>query len=130
MSPELQKELLTRLDALAERLGTKAEYLWAVLVREQFVNGITGLVTGTLFLAASIWGMLRIAKYVYRKEKSKYNESLEYALDDDSRTMCTFLLVVTFLLGVGISFCCFNGSFAQAFVPEAAAFRVLLQSFR
>lgn len=44
MNEELTKEILTRIDVVAEKLGTTAEYLWPYLVRAQFVYGLGHLI--------------------------------------------------------------------------------------
>lgn len=45
-----KQEVLKRLDALAEKLGTTAVYLWAVLVKQAYLTGIgDGIVALMLF---------------------------------------------------------------------------------
>jgi len=39
MDEATRNEILTRVDALAERLGTTAEYLWSSIVQDVMVRG-------------------------------------------------------------------------------------------
>ena len=64
---ELTQEILQRLDALAQKLGTTVEHLWPLLVKEQSVMGWAGLVAlALLFLfgVASLLGGLIADKEV------------------------------------------------------------------
>lgn len=54
---DLTQEILNRLDALAAKLGTTAEYLWPALVREQYALGWAKVVvSATIVLCAgALW---------------------------------------------------------------------------
>lgn len=51
-----KQELLKRLDALAGQLGTTAGYLWHVMVRQAYIEGITDCVLAMLFTVVTITG--------------------------------------------------------------------------
>ena len=44
MNPELQKELMQRLDALTAKMGVTSEYLWETLVGQAFIEAMTSVV--------------------------------------------------------------------------------------
>lgn len=47
-----KQELLKRFDAVAAKLGTTAEYLWAVLVKQSIAQGIADAIIALLCLIA------------------------------------------------------------------------------
>jgi hypothetical protein len=56
-----EKEILARIDALAERIGTTTQYLWTALVEDIALQSIITLVASLLSLtvsalAAGLWG--------------------------------------------------------------------------
>lgn len=58
MSPELQKQIFERLDAMAAKLGVAAQYLWATLVRQSYVEGFTYLFVYLLW-GCTAWQFFR-----------------------------------------------------------------------
>lgn len=50
MNPDLQKELLSRLDALAQKLGVGSQYLWTLYQRQVKVE----IIQDVMILAATI----------------------------------------------------------------------------
>ena len=60
---ELTKEFLTRLDALADKLGTTADYLWIVLVKQAQIEAIESIFIlisgiGTTYFTMKLWWWL------------------------------------------------------------------------
>jgi len=54
MTPEMQAELLKRLDALATKVGTTGEHLWTVLVAQARIDAIQYIIGAILVLLAAI----------------------------------------------------------------------------
>lgn len=54
MNKELQQQVFDALQALAEKLGTSAEYLWSVLLKQAYIEGMWHLAWATF------WGVLLI----------------------------------------------------------------------
>ena len=52
---DLTQEILQRIDLLAAKLGTTAEYLWPELVRREFAEGITMLTLCGFLAVAALW---------------------------------------------------------------------------
>ena len=71
---QLQQEILTRIDKLAEKLGVTAEYLWPHLVRYEMAVGVsliaatvvTMVITGFLWWAYNKWDeeMVGLAAFI------------------------------------------------------------------
>jgi hypothetical protein len=69
-----KQEALKRLDALAEKLGTTAQYLWTVLVKQAYIEGIVGTV---LFVLCAIYlgiGIRLLFKWGRQFPDASYNE--------------------------------------------------------
>jgi hypothetical protein len=64
MNPNLSKEVLSRLDAIAAKLGVAANVLWAAYLRQARVEGISDALTALLLLALGI-GFWRLAKWTW-----------------------------------------------------------------
>jgi len=56
MTPEMQAELLKRLDALTAKLGITAEQLWAILVRQARIEAVVGIIC-LLFSLLAVAGL-------------------------------------------------------------------------
>jgi len=68
MNPDLQKELFSRLDAFANKLGVAAAHLWGVLTKQSVMDGITDFIwAGCLFLLVGV--CLYYAHYYRGKQK-------------------------------------------------------------
>lgn len=58
MQVEMQQEVLTRLDALAAKLGVAAGQMWDILVRQSWlVSGIMQTAVGAAFVIMAIVGL-------------------------------------------------------------------------
>ena len=53
-----KQEILKRLDALADKLGTTAAYLWAVLIRQAKIEAITDILWIVLVIGI-VYGVVR-----------------------------------------------------------------------
>jgi hypothetical protein len=86
-----KQEMLKRLDALADKLGTTAAYLWSVLLKQARLDGIESLIA-VGFLTA-----LAVTAYKYGNKCFVYAEET----DDDFYVGGYTLRVVMFLcLGI------------------------------
>jgi hypothetical protein len=54
MTPDMQKELLARLDALAAKLGVTADALWQIYLSQAHIEGIQNIISGSIALGISI----------------------------------------------------------------------------
>jgi len=72
MNTELTKELLSRLDALAAKLGVAADQLWAILVRQAQIEAIQDLIVFAFWCALLVTWYLwlgRLTRLGGEKEK-------------------------------------------------------------
>jgi hypothetical protein len=112
MEQGLESKLVGILDALSVKLGVATEYLWEILVRQQFIEAC--MYTGIVLIAiAAIWPGKRLMKY----EPKSYNDAQEIV-----QAFGYTLLVV---VAVGIPICIFQA--AGRFVnPEFYALQSIL----
>jgi hypothetical protein len=62
---QLTEEILKRLDALAAKLGTTAEYLWGVLVKQGKVEGVMQIAEFLILVVLTISFGLFTKNYLY-----------------------------------------------------------------
>lgn len=57
MSDEIQQQILSRIDALSEKLGVAADHLWPALVRYAMVKNAFFLLAWVVGAAIAIWAI-------------------------------------------------------------------------
>ena len=70
----MDDKTLQALTILANKLGTTAEYLWGVLLKQAPISGVTDLLTCVLLIFAAI----ALTKFVYCKTKPRKSECSSY----------------------------------------------------
>ena len=119
MNAELTKELLSRLDALAAKLGIAADQLWAILVRQAHIEANIdfglGLVTFVIFLAA-------VVVFVYGVKRGTKMNREQW---DCASSVCTVLGggIIPFAFGIAVAF--WLDAYRIAMNPEYWAFKEL-----
>ena len=76
----IDPELLKRMDALAAKMGVTAQYLWAVLIRQAYVEGLTGLALACGMAALVVAGAFGLREIFRERTKTvqipaRYGES-------------------------------------------------------
>ena len=113
----MQEELLKRLDSLAEQLGTTVEYLWPLLIKQQYMEGLMNLVVWVPALLLVAVGYVLYMRWAIKNEKLDiYNEGW-FAL-------AIGWGVVTMLSLIGLPFAIHYG-IMHVLVPEAYALQVI-----
>lgn len=64
--PVMKPELEAQLSELATKLGTSAEHLWSVLIRQAYIDGISSLLTLIGLLA---FGLGAVVLFSYMRKK-------------------------------------------------------------
>lgn len=127
MNEEMQREVLSRLDALAAKLGTTVEHLWPILVKQQVLDAITtATLIGVMYVAAAILlGKTYRAAAIQRKVRR-----LGIFEGDDWIPSCCiigWLLLCFTFLATSMSA---SGVVSGLLNPEYAAFRDLMWMLR
>lgn len=95
---EAMKEITPLLEKLAAKLGTTAEHLWGVLVKQAHVEGVVGLVFITVATVAVLcWGFFIFPK-LYKKYKAIQKEYGRYS--DDGEGYLIAMVIGSVALGV------------------------------
>lgn len=113
----LQQEILTRIDALTEKIGVTAEYLWPHLVKLELARGL-GLLVGAIVFSAVATVLMCSALYCEGKRN-------DHTWDDVN----AWKMAIGVVMGVGavifvIIFMVLG--LPSIIAPEAAAFKNLL----
>jgi hypothetical protein len=115
MDNVVTQEVFNRIDAMAEKLGTTAQYLWPKLVAYTKWVAIGQIMISVLiFVSAQIlcvWSIKRGAK-------GGWNDPIDFIVSIVSGTFVFGIVLALITSG--------PNSFAQAFSPEAAAFYKLV----
>jgi len=126
---DVPAEILSRIDALAAKLGVTIEYLWPCMVRYFFARGVSALIGwfGLLILTL-VW--YRIMMKNWKSWAEKDQEALSGRYDDDGlgRTMAAVILfgiLMTFVVGFGIW--CLTDAVPCLVAPEYAALQSLIK---
>lgn len=80
---EAIKELMPYLEKAAEQLGTTAQYLWSLQVKQAYVTGVSYLIQ-YLFWLGLFYGFYRLCKFMYVKYEGKFtmqNPEYKYVKD-------------------------------------------------
>lgn len=109
----MDKEILARLDALAEKLGATGEYLWRALVRGEVVGGVVYIALGA-FLGL-ICGL--VAKWTLANRKDA---------DSIDSGFWTMGFVFSVLIGTGLFAGFVSQGFLKVYAAEASALRTIL----
>ena len=80
MTPEMQKQVLAALQALAEKLGESSAQVFAWSVRQSYINGLECVALGLLILALCVYGMKQHSK-VQAWADTNYLEGVWIAFD-------------------------------------------------
>lgn len=109
----MNDEILSRLDKLAEGLGTTAKYLWDVEVHYQFAEGIVGLFMSAAFILVGIIAIKKTFKPILQPGHDNPVVALLFTLSFVA-TMAAFIW--------------FYHSGLQVFCPEGAAIHEILKA--
>ena len=113
------------LEKLAAKLGTTAEYLWSVLIRQAPIDATIGLIQ---FLGAVIFGFIlwKIHKRLCLKV-NKHNESL-YEEFDIAAALPMVIGLITFVIWILASIFSIGNIISGYFNPEYWALKEIISS--
>lgn len=97
----MNKETIEMLKALAEKLGTTSEYLWAVLIKQAYINAFLGI----LFLIAVIiidCILISLHKRFSKKDSDNYRDY--YDTHEGLGIIMSFAGIAFLILSVGAFF--------------------------
>jgi hypothetical protein len=123
----MNEKIFEALTALANKLGTTAEMLWASLIRQARIALIADILTVALTVISAFW-CLR----VYRKYDGLWGASEHRSSDWDEHPAVAISLGIWACVTVIFVIICvasLPGIFAEAFNPEYWAFKEILSAF-
>jgi hypothetical protein len=122
----MEAALQQQLAALAEKLGTTAERLWAVILVQQPINAVFDCLSFVGFLVLTVWW----ARIVWKKTTpQKGQEYVDWG--DDPAVFFSWLSVVVLVFIAIYTIAASTPQWVAAFVnPEYAALRDLFSMMR
>jgi hypothetical protein len=111
------------LEQLATKLGTTVEYLWSVLIKQAFIEGVINTIVASLCLLTII-GIAIWVKYCLGKDGEDREIRYYYMFDDGSLAVITqivFTIVATIVL-----FICIGSAITCFYNPEYWALNEIL----
>ncbi len=121
----MDQKTLEALQALAAKLGTTAEYLWTVLVRQARLSLIADLILiGCLTVAlAAIFRQMRLLR-------ARFTEMMQRNQDPMIEYLAAFGLWLLIVACVGIGLSLIPDLMTKIFNPEYWAFRQILEAMK
>ena len=116
----MDDKTLQTLTALANKLGTTAEYLWSVLLKQAPITGVTDL----LLLIALVLGTAIWARTVYVNTSE---EEWEKRWQDDTAPIAWISVAVLFVITLILVTSNLSMVFAALFNPEYWALKQVLK---
>ena len=113
------------IEQLAQKLGTTAEYLWTVLLKQAPISALTDLFYLVITTIIGI-GLYKLHKYFCKDGIGEYDNSLY----DDNDYVAPVMIALTIIWGICIIACFFSiGNIINGFVnPEYWALKQILSS--
>jgi hypothetical protein len=122
MDNTVTQEVFKRIDALAEKMGTTAQYLWPKLVQYEFNRGFMDIVSSMALTALFFYFTLRAYQYGNTAEgKERYRSS-----DPKPYNVLALLLGIVACLLLIATLLFAPNNLVAIFSPEAAAFYKLV----
>lgn len=119
----MNEQLTKLLTDLAEKLGTTAEHLWSVLIRQAYISGTAGIVI-TVILIASLIGWL---KFILKKMRPDSRGCREWDYGNNSKEWSWMAWGASVTLSLMVIACQY-GDILGLFNPEFWALQQILKS--
>lgn len=94
------------IDHIASRLGVAAEYIIPELERMQIAQSIVGIVENVIALVVACVVITKTVKYLRQLDE---DDRLDYSEKEDRKVLCTILILITCMIGIGIAVAFFGG---------------------
>lgn len=97
LEERMNEQILQRIDALAAKLGTTAQYLWGVLIRQARIEVIENIICIAVFVAFG-YAMFRVcAKYAHAWEDcDNFPEAMASVFSGIAVVICMIVVAVAF----------------------------------
>ena len=94
------------IDQIASKLGVAAEYIIPELARMSIAQSIVGIMANVSVLAVAWVVITKAVKYLRQLCE---NDTLDWSDKDDMKILCTILILITTVIGIGTAVAFFNG---------------------
>ena len=94
------------IDQIASKLGVAAEYIIPELARMSIAQSIVGIMANVSVLAVAWVVITKAVKYLRQLCE---NDTLDWSDKEDMKILCTILILITTVIGIGTAVAFFNG---------------------
>ena len=123
----MEDKYLQLIEALAAKLGTTAEHLWGVLVKQAPISGTVDLVLCIVIAAVTVWWVVLVKTKTTKPPKTK-DENYPTAEWKDEAALLAWVITIIAVMFVIITIICSAQGIAAAFAnPEYWALKQLVK---
>lgn len=121
----MNEETTKLIDQLAQKLGTTAEYLWSVLLKQAPIDSTVSLIQTicVMLFGFTLW---KIHKRLLKKESTDRHADNGYDKYEDFAIIPMIIGTIVFVILFIISFCCIGDIVNGYFNPEYWALERIL----
>ena len=94
----MDEKTLSALTALAQKLGTTAEYLWGVLLKQAPITGAIDLVVMAAWIAAAVWWLRLVQRNTSKPTASTENKCPRAEWEDEGAVFAWGSVVICWVL--------------------------------
>lgn len=104
MNPDIQKQVMDALEALAKALGTTAQYLWGVLLRQAYVQAAQEDVAAMVAIAGVIVLFRVLAYSKKRREEDEYYDwdQIDFGFSIAGIIVLSLTAIVLLIVSLGL----------------------------
>lgn len=118
MDPKIQQEILNKLDMLGAKFGVASQYLWAVAIKQVYINGAEAV----LMAICSFW-----FAFICKKKYSQLTYGSVHTSEEETIIAVALITAVTSLI-FGLIFTCI--AMDSIFNAPYIAFKNILSELR
>lgn len=128
MNEQLQKEIFSRLDAIAAKLGVGTEHIWGILVKQAKLEGVSNL---CVFVVVAIVAICLFVAAQRCRRRADVASKEEFSRDREDGYYHVSMIVygLTAIASI-ISLCCLHDGLLLLLNPEFAALTKLLDALK
>jgi len=121
----METQIISFLREITNKLGTKAEYLWSILIKQAQISAITDLF---YYLIVIISGVI-LYKYHKQFSKKEYGYNKEYTkyFEDDGTEIIMIALFILWLIFLLVSLMSIEDTITKFINPEYWALKNLIK---
>jgi len=115
------------IEGIAQKLGVTVEYLWGIMVRQAYIDGISEIIWGGIFSILTIISIF-IGKTFYKKATANGKIMDLYKLDAEGTVCCLSITIA--IICIVFAAIVFTDGLKLFLNPEYKAFKDIVNQFK